>query len=87
MVLGLIVFDMMVLLLFGVGVVFGMMCGFVSEVFFFVVWIVGIVVVKLFYVFVVVLFEKLVGSVGGVLVLVVVLCFGLVFIVMWFIGN
>jgi membrane protein required for colicin V production len=78
---------MMVLLSVGVGGVFGIMRGFVSEVFSLAAWIVGIAAVKLFSVSAEELLENPVGSAGGASVLAVALCFGLAFIATRLVGN
>jgi membrane protein required for colicin V production len=83
---GLTALDMMVLLSLGVGGVFGIMRGFVSEVFSLAAWIVGIAAVKLFYVPAEAVLEGPVGG-GGASVLAVALCFGLAFIATRLVGK
>jgi membrane protein required for colicin V production len=78
--------DMMVLLSLGVGAVFGVMRGFVSEVFSLGAWIAAIAAVRLFHAPVAVLLAVPVGNVGGASVLALALVFGSCFLVVRLVG-
>lgn len=73
---GLTSLDIVVVLCVGMGAAFGVMRGFLTEVFLLVAWVAGIAAVKLFHAPVAAWLAGPVGTVGGAQVLAVALLFG-----------
>ncbi len=83
---GLTALDMMVLLSLGTGAVFGVIRGFVTEVFSLGAWVAGIAAVRLFHGPVAARLEVPVGNAGGASVLALALVFGLCFFAVRVVG-
>lgn len=83
---GLTALDMMVLLSLGTGAIFGVMRGFVSEVFSLGAWIVGIAAVRLFHTPTAAWLAAPVGNAGGASVLALALVFGICFFAVRIVG-
>lgn len=84
---GLTSLDVVVLLCVGAGAVFGLMRGFLTEVFLLVAWVAGIAAVKLFHAPVAAWLAGPVGTVGGAQVLALALLFGGTLMLVRFAGR
>lgn len=79
--------DIMVLLAIGVGAAFGLMRGFLVEVFSLIAWAAGILAVKMFQAPVAVALARPIGTEGGASVLALALVFGIAFLGVRFAGR
>ena len=84
---GLTALDITALLCIGIGAVFGLMRGFLTEVFLLVAWVAGIAAVKLFHAPVAGWLEGPIGTVGGAQVLALALLFGGTLLAVRFAGR
>ena len=79
--------DIMVLLSVGIAAAFGLLRGFLVEVFSLAAWVAGVVAVKLFQPVVAGLLLPVVGTQGGAALLAVAVVFGVAFLAVRFIGS
>ncbi len=79
--------DIMVLLSVGIAAVFGLMRGFLVEIFSLAAWIAGVVAVKLFQPTAAAMLVGVVGTQGGAALLAVAVVFGVAFLAVRFIGR